>query len=311
VNAACILGYREARTSAFPVTTSIRTTAATVRNESWPAIQRRNDEYCRNRRPMAAGRIPIGSDALANECSQTPIVRSNPCSRSICSNSFASRISCCRCFAISCTVVIASAAARPAEMARPRPEIWPPRASVSKKACAVSPSAGVCHIIVSYATRRSASDCQISTTVSGSTGGGRGWRPGRSSWGSGSVAVSALTDGKLHGPWCLVGCPARQPWRAQAADGPRSASSLAGNRCYTVATYRRCGRVARSSAPPLTWSGWRDLNPRPLAPKASALPSCATPRRTESRRRSRGRDTGYRVAPGPAGWSGSLAGTRA
>lgn len=25
-------------------------------------------------------------------------------------------------------------------------------------------------------------------------------------------------------------------------------------------------------------SGWRDLNPRPLAPKASALPSCATPR---------------------------------
>jgi hypothetical protein len=29
-----------------------------------------------------------------------------------------------------------------------------------------------------------------------------------------------------------------------------------------------------------TWSGWRDLNPRPLAPKASALPSCATPRCT-------------------------------
>jgi integrase len=26
------------------------------------------------------------------------------------------------------------------------------------------------------------------------------------------------------------------------------------------------------------WSGWRDSNPRPLAPKASALPSCATPR---------------------------------
>lgn len=28
----------------------------------------------------------------------------------------------------------------------------------------------------------------------------------------------------------------------------------------------------------LYWSGWRDLNPRPLAPKASALPNCATPR---------------------------------
>src|SRR2546422_1834155 len=26
------------------------------------------------------------------------------------------------------------------------------------------------------------------------------------------------------------------------------------------------------------WSGRRDLNPRPLAPQASALPGCATPR---------------------------------
>ncbi len=26
------------------------------------------------------------------------------------------------------------------------------------------------------------------------------------------------------------------------------------------------------------WSGWRDLNPRPSAPKADALPGCATPR---------------------------------
>src|SRR5438876_5631348 len=28
----------------------------------------------------------------------------------------------------------------------------------------------------------------------------------------------------------------------------------------------------------LHWSGWRDLNPRPLRPERSALPSCATPR---------------------------------
>ncbi len=28
----------------------------------------------------------------------------------------------------------------------------------------------------------------------------------------------------------------------------------------------------------LDWSGWRDLNPRPLRPERSALPSCATPR---------------------------------
>ncbi len=26
------------------------------------------------------------------------------------------------------------------------------------------------------------------------------------------------------------------------------------------------------------WSGWRDLNPRPLRPERSALPSCATAR---------------------------------
>lgn len=30
------------------------------------------------------------------------------------------------------------------------------------------------------------------------------------------------------------------------------------------------------------WSGWRDLNPRPSAPKADALPSCATPRRCDT-----------------------------
>src|SRR6185436_3760606 len=29
----------------------------------------------------------------------------------------------------------------------------------------------------------------------------------------------------------------------------------------------------------LFWSGWRDLNSRHLAPKASALPDCATPRK--------------------------------
>ncbi len=27
------------------------------------------------------------------------------------------------------------------------------------------------------------------------------------------------------------------------------------------------------------WSGWRDLNPRHPAPKAGALPGCATPRK--------------------------------
>ncbi len=36
-------------------------------------------------------------------------------------------------------------------------------------------------------------------------------------------------------------------------------------------------RLRRPGAP-LTVSGWRDLNPRPLRPERSALPSCATPR---------------------------------
>jgi hypothetical protein len=41
------------------------------------------------------------------------------------------------------------------------------------------------------------------------------------------------------------------------------------------------GLIIFSMIRPLTWdflSGWRDLNPRPLRPERSALPSCATPR---------------------------------
>ena len=33
------------------------------------------------------------------------------------------------------------------------------------------------------------------------------------------------------------------------------------------------------------WSGWWDSNPRPIAPKATALPGCATPRRLNERAR--------------------------
>ena len=39
---------------------------------------------------------------------------------------------------------------------------------------------------------------------------------------------------------------------------------------------RRAGRHRRGAQK--HWSGWRDLNPRPLRPERSALPSCATPR---------------------------------
>src|SRR3954449_2746643 len=36
--------------------------------------------------------------------------------------------------------------------------------------------------------------------------------------------------------------------------------------------------LARNPDQALRLSGWRDLNPRPLRPERSALPSCATPR---------------------------------
>src|SRR6266581_6794810 len=49
-----------------------------------------------------------------------------------------------------------------------------------------------------------------------------------------------------------------------------------------------------------SWSGWPDLNRRPLRPERSALPSCATPRRLPERREAR-------VNPGT---SGSLADPR-
>src|SRR5262249_42024798 len=50
----------------------------------------------------------------------------------------------------------------------------------------------------------------------------------------------------------------------------------------------------------LTWSGWPDLNRRPLRPERSALPSCATPRRVPERRE----------VPGEPGTPGSLADPR-
>ena len=37
-------------------------------------------------------------------------------------------------------------------------------------------------------------------------------------------------------------------------------------------------RVLQEGAVGGEWSGWLDSNQRPLAPKASALPGCATPR---------------------------------
>ena len=39
-----------------------------------------------------------------------------------------------------------------------------------------------------------------------------------------------------------------------------------------------CGFGLSSMSRDITWSGWRDSNPRPLRPERSALPNCATAR---------------------------------
>ena len=50
------------------------------------------------------------------------------------------------------------------------------------------------------------------------------------------------------------------------------------------------------------WSGQRDLNPRPPAPKAGALPDCAMPRHSIAARARRGkRDDTHRPNSGQCG----------
>ncbi len=54
-------------------------------------------------------------------------------------------------------------------------------------------------------------------------------------------------------------------------------------------------RPQEASKPPRPWSGQRDLNPRPSAPKADALPDCAMPRPNRRATPSRTRSTGARM----------------
>jgi hypothetical protein len=109
------------------------------------------------------------------------------------------------------------------------------------------------------------------------------------SWNSGSSPADSSREwrtaglwsrGSLATMWAMSGSSLAKVTRSPCG---RCIATRFRRRCAPVATYRGSSRGARSSAPLLTWSGWRDLNPRPLAPKASALPSCATPRRRECR----------------------------
>jgi hypothetical protein len=72
---------------------------------------------------------------------------------------------------------------------------------------------------------------------------------------------------------------ARQWRRCGRSSEPKRRSS---REILVRSGFHRCleASLRRLEAPCLLAfrSGWRDLNPRPHAPKASALPSCATPR---------------------------------
>ena len=86
--------------------------------------------------------------------------------------------------------------------------------------------------------------------------------------------------------------------RAQARQTARRRRGVAGKRfpghrvpgrdstlCWRELTRRDDARKKKGQPEPPAdphhlWSGWRDSNSRPLAPHASALPGCATPRRS-------------------------------
>ena len=79
------------------------------------------------------------------------------------------------------------------------------------------------------------------------------------------------------------GCPAARPWAPQsprAAWSPHRPPRPRSRPCARAGS--RSGYEHTKSPGPNgpgdSPSGWRDLNPRPLRPERSALPSCATPR---------------------------------
>lgn len=89
------------------------------------------------------------------------------------------------------------------------------------------------------------------------------------------------------------GKPPARPFWARAA---RAAGCLSARSSPEISPERpgeavRPGLPERKTGPDLhcSWSGWPDLNRRPLRPERSALPSCATPRAAQK----------YYPTPGP------------
>src|SRR5215469_11367273 len=91
---------------------------------------------------------------------------------------------------------------------------------------------------------------------------------------------------------CRRGVKLLQPWKG----GPqqRTLSKMEGGG-HKIGHNRRIGDKSRRAELMLTprkeriyrWSGWPDLNRRPHAPQACALPGCATPRPLDDAERRR------------------------
>ena len=75
------------------------------------------------------------------------------------------------------------------------------------------------------------------------------------------TSIWATCATHFRGPLLPICCQRGQTQKVKPATAPRSARRIAG----------------------FGWSGRLDLNQRPLAPQASALPGCATPRHCDSR----------------------------
>ena len=80
----------------------------------------------------------------------------------------------------------------------------------------------------------------------------------------------------------------RVPALFGATSSGASASPLGGSNTSLCSNQENGGL-----RPPFSWSGREDSNLRPSAPKADALPGCATPRRSGSIANGRGSPSGY------------------
>jgi hypothetical protein len=79
------------------------------------------------------------------------------------------------------------------------------------------------------------------------------------------TAMASLCRSRVGGRAAQESPGDRSRWSRRAA--PRRASVMRGNVAPTLAPTRRSAKINNT----LNWSGWRDSNPRPPAPKAGAL----------------------------------------